>query len=334
MHCGVNFGSAGGLVYHNNSAVCGAYTPTVCQQMMSLLAHRARTPIPKPAPQSSPNPGYHTPTQAVATRAPVRHEIADQYAGLSPQQQSQFDNEMKSAEEFYGQQMRDAMTLPQAQADIELGKIKNRLNSRQSNLRKKYGIKLRERRTREQIEHDNARIAQQAGTGTPQIGTPPQSQRTNTTGVKRPSSAYDDSPRKRVPLSEMSGLSGAAASAEMTDPTLNNTPSAPSSSLPSRLPQTVAPAEPPSSLPPRPLGITSLSRTESASNAARSMMGSGNAPDGPMDIDSGVSEDSAVAPSEPAAAEGSSAATSLPVPSDEARVNGHVAAGDTVPSMA
>jgi hypothetical protein len=119
---------------------------------------------------------------------------------------------MKAAEDMYGGQMRDAMALPPAQAELELAKIKNRLNSRQSNLRKRYGIKLRDRRTKAQIDADNARIA----ANSPQ---PPPSQ-----GVKRPFPTQDDSPRKRVPLHAMSGLNGAAASAQMTDPTLGPAP--------------------------------------------------------------------------------------------------------------
>jgi hypothetical protein len=203
------------------SEVCGSYSTNILAKMTSLLTERAKIPSVKtkppsysvPASQPLPGASYQTPSHPKPSA--VRPDPADVYASLTPQQQRSFDAEMKHAEDMYGAQMREAMTLPPPQAEIELNKIKNRLNSRQSNLRKKYGIKLRDRRTRAQIDADNARIA--ANSPIP----------SSTQGTKRPASVQADSPRKRVPLSEMSGLTGAAASAEMTDPTLNMTPAQP-----------------------------------------------------------------------------------------------------------
>ncbi|KAK0392575.1 hypothetical protein NLU13_2070 [Sarocladium strictum] len=226
LHCGVSFSSNGGLLYHMKSDVCGVYPNSVHIKMMELLSDRAKIPFVRArqavhsTPSSTPTTAnYVLPTQSRAS--PARLGPAEVYASLTPQQQASFDAEMKAAEDMYGGQMREAMALPPVQAEVELAKIRNRLNSRQSNLRKKYGIKLRDRRTRAQIEEDNARIA--ANSPLP----------SSSQGVKRPLSTHADSPRKRVPLSEMGGLSGAAASAEMTDPTLNLTPAQPQTQKPS-----------------------------------------------------------------------------------------------------
>lgn len=212
--------------------------------MLALLAERAKIPAVKPvsiaSSQPSQAPTYHTSgvqqyTPAASLRSsPARVDLADAYNALPPDQQSRFDADMKAAEDMYGAQMRDAMALPPAEAELELNKIKNRLNSRQSNLRKRYGIRLRDRRTRAQIDADNARIAANS----------PQPQPSQ--GVKRPFPTQDDSPRKRVPLHAMSGLNGAAASAQMTDPTLGTAPAPPRASFEQQSrPSVQAPVAPP-----------------------------------------------------------------------------------------
>lgn len=174
-----------------------------------------------------PPPSYHIPHQP-ATLAPAiiksnitpsRRSVGsaptaspstnDPYAKLTPENREKFNAEMKEVEERYGRLRRDAAALPPGEREEELAKIKNRYNTKQSNTRKKYGIRLRERRTNADMERswnaDQAHSAKKARVGD---------------GQARPTgNQVMESPRRRVPLAEMGGLSASSATAELVDPT-------------------------------------------------------------------------------------------------------------------
>lgn len=183
-------------------------------------------------PVSTPNNGYGShgqyPGMAVPMSTPNMTRIADPgaeaYTSMSPQARSAFDQEMQAAEEHYGGRMKEALRLPEAEAQAEISRLKNSLNSKQSTLRKKYGIKLRIRRTRAEIEADEERIMRGSPARTPPAGA---GDAAAVAGMKRPNSSQDNTPRKRVPLDQMGGLTGSSASVEMTDPTLIMTSSQP-----------------------------------------------------------------------------------------------------------
>lgn len=112
-----------------------------------------------------------------------------------------------------------------------LSRLKNSFNTKQSTTRKRYGIRIG-KRTQEEIDGERRRLlgddgpeqwADSASVKKPRldIWTPVAAM----TPRARPSLSqpsqfnHADSPRKRVPLSKMGGLSGSVGSAELTDPT-------------------------------------------------------------------------------------------------------------------
>ncbi|KAF4962657.1 hypothetical protein FSARC_9218 [Fusarium sarcochroum] len=250
--CGCRFGSGGGLLYHEKSNVCGAHTRETSEKMRALIAaYRTRKPYssaaPTPPSRTSSTPVTQTqppPTQsqswtAPATSQPTNTPSRDPYAHLNPDTLKKFNAIMKDAEEKYGGLMRQAMDLSEPEKSKRLASLKNSYNTKQSTTRKKFGIRLRERRTKGEIEAEEARLmGTPDGNSTPSYGTPaPDS---DSRPKKRPrmddnqelsslsgTNGNQESPRKRVPVSEMGGLSGSQATAELTDPTANLNPAQP-----------------------------------------------------------------------------------------------------------
>jgi hypothetical protein len=232
-HCGCRFTSPGGLYYHGKVNVCGAYTEQQLQQTTSLIHEfrKNRTARPAvtapPAPASTPSrplelpPGYATPSDQ-GTPPP-----GAAYAHLRPEKKQELDAEMRKTEEYYGGLMREAMNLPEPEKSKQLGALKNRYNTKQSVTRKKYGIRLRERRSKAEINAERIRLfgtldgpsLSGHDTGTPPYKRP----RVDEAGAStttQPSDSQANTPRKRVPVRDMGGLSGSqAATAEMNDPT-------------------------------------------------------------------------------------------------------------------
>lgn len=194
---------------------------------------RPAYPIPgTPAVQTQPPSTQHHATTATLTPSqPSSTPGRDPYAHLTPKQLREFNEIMQNAEEKYGGLMREAMLLDEPERSKRLASLKNSYNTKQSTTRKRFGIRLRERRTRVEIEADEARLLNSPSrNGTPTNGTPVPGDESRP--KKRPRT--DDAPvptssgmtgtqevlQKRVPRAEMSGgLSGSQATAELTDPT-------------------------------------------------------------------------------------------------------------------
>ncbi len=100
--------------------------------------------------------------------------MADPYAHLTPQQRSALDEELKQAEISYGEKMRQAEAiLNPADRRTRLDGLRNSFGTKQSMIRKKYGVRLRERRTKAEIEAERLRMGSRGGgRGTPAAGTP------------------------------------------------------------------------------------------------------------------------------------------------------------------
>ncbi|KAF5012242.1 hypothetical protein FDECE_1701 [Fusarium decemcellulare] len=252
LHCGCRFGSGGGLLYHEKSNVCGTHTPQTAQMMHGLIAaFRERKQGPPvhsyvpPPPQVGRPPGTQTPSQPTskpsnwAVSTPSSTPGRDPYAHLTEEKRAKFLEEMNQAEERYGKLMREATLLPEPEKTKQLANLKNSYNTKQSTTRKKYGIRLRERRTKAEIAAEQTRLfGTPEGGATPSHSTPnPESEsrpkkraRADTEGHSTTSAmpnGSQESPRRRVPVSEMGGLSGSQATAEMTDPTAFLNPSQP-----------------------------------------------------------------------------------------------------------
>ncbi|KYK58621.1 hypothetical protein DCS_05638 [Drechmeria coniospora] len=256
LHCGCFFTSNGGLAYHLRNKVCGDHDEAAAMAVrrelhaMSLqLAGKApahfasamATPVSNPTPPRT-TPGQRsaataTPTPTPSTTTPQSAGAVDPYARLTPAQRAQLETEMQLAEAKFGCLMRNAMQLPPDQRDGELAKLKNSYTSKQSMIRKKYGIRLRERRSKSQIDAEKSRLFGSSATehqGSVE-GRPPSAKRARLdggqtgagagvgvgVGVGMGVGAGPANPSgRRIALAEIAGgLSDSAATAEHTDPT-------------------------------------------------------------------------------------------------------------------
>ncbi|RBR06718.1 uncharacterized protein FIESC28_10953 [Fusarium coffeatum] len=186
-------------------------------------------------PSTQPLPNWATPTPQ-----PTSTPSSNPYSHLTREKLAEFNQVMKNAETKYGTLMREASLLPEPEKTKRLASLKNSYNTKQSTTRKKYGIRLRERRNRAEIEAEEARLFNSPSrNGTPTNGTsgledalrPNKRIRTDdiesgpsSTGIVMNGS--QESPQKRIPRSEMGGgLSGSQATAELNDPTAQLNPS-------------------------------------------------------------------------------------------------------------
>lgn len=245
VHCGCHFESPGGLSYHTKCDVCGSHSEEMKAQMIAILQYstwsqpvtsRVATP-PGMIPGHVANTVY---TPAWKQRATVPSSTPspsgnDPYAKLSAADRVKFDAEMRGVDEYYGNLMREASTkLPAGQREEELAKLKNRYNTKQSNTRKKYGIRLRERRANTDVGRSwNTSAAKRARVDDGPAGPPrPVPGHGQAEHNRSPFPSVKESPRMRVPLSTMGGLSASSATAELVDPTASSTPVNDQSSAP------------------------------------------------------------------------------------------------------
>lgn len=76
-----------------------------------------------------------------------------------PEQKAALEEELRQAEESYGEKMREAEANPDpVERRSRLENLKNSFGTRQSGIRRKYGVRLRERRTRAEIEAERVRM--------------------------------------------------------------------------------------------------------------------------------------------------------------------------------
>ena len=215
-----------GLNYHSKSNVCGVHSPTATNTVLGLLNARAEALTqrsqnqPPPLPTSTPaksgldharyvqrndqNPSGNRPLPPG-----VPFESPD-YRTMDPQRRVLFVEELREAEGRYGTLMREAERMAEPQRSTEIGKIKNRWNTKQCNTRKKYGISLRER----------AGGSSHVSTPLPQNASPAlhlaKRARTDAGGS---SSQSEETPRNLMTVAQMGGgLAGASATAETVDP--------------------------------------------------------------------------------------------------------------------
>lgn len=228
VHCGCHFESPGGLSYHSKSDVCGKHTEEEKAQMIAILQYTAwgqptssHVPTP-PVANTVYTPAWkQTAARPSSTPSPSGN---DPYAKLSAADRVKFDAEMKGVDEHYQNLMRDASAnLPAGEREGELAKLKNRYNTKQSNTRKKYGIRLRGRRANTDVD-GNTSAAKRARVDDGSAGLSQPVRNGQAEYNQSPLPSVKASPRMRVPLSTMGGLSASSATAELVDPTASSTP--------------------------------------------------------------------------------------------------------------
>ena len=97
------------------------------------------------------------PTPPSATQTP--QPFPDAYAHLTVQQRLAMDAELKQAEVKYGEKMRQAQAVADpAERKTKLDALRNSFSTKQSMIRKKYGVRLRERRSKAEIQAERDRM--------------------------------------------------------------------------------------------------------------------------------------------------------------------------------
>lgn len=207
QHCGQGFTTIMGVQYHNSNNICGNFNEpsrvTTAPAASIPATPEATRPAPMtpasaptstltlmPTPTSTPastkavappsssgggprkgTPGLHTPDGAVA----------DPYAHLSPEQLAAMQEELRLAELSYGERFRQANALPDAaERKTRLDGLANSFGTKQSLIRKKYGVRLRMRRTKAEIQAERdrmqyktaAELAADIGIPSPNLGRP------------------------------------------------------------------------------------------------------------------------------------------------------------------
>ncbi|KAG6036350.1 hypothetical protein E4U40_001006, partial [Claviceps sp. LM458 group G5] len=272
-HCGTVFSNGSGLVYHTKSQVCGNYGKGDVAAILPWLAkfYQQRPALQStPAAQAAPaaNGAYQPPPSSTPTTGPTSFtglnthsnfstptsyslsKATNAYAHLSPRSRATFDSAMQLAEDKYSEEMKQllSMDLSPAEREIELGKLKNRFNAKQSITRKKFGIRLRERRPRHEIESERSRIMSSTAVQSPRSSThtnahahahghthAPRASTGESASRKQRTSLRVEFPGQRrlseetplvvsdlpprVPVEEMGGLGNSAGTAAHFDPT-------------------------------------------------------------------------------------------------------------------
>ncbi|KAL1866758.1 hypothetical protein VTK73DRAFT_4550 [Phialemonium thermophilum] len=155
-HCGQGFTQSAGLQYHRLNKVCGDFDD------VPPAASQVPPPTPQdhaPVKQGDYSSQFSPANRFTFTPPSVSSKIGDPYAHLSPEQLRCMNEEMHDAELLYAAKMRDAEAIPDPeQRRSRLDGLRNSFTSKQSMIRKKYGVRLRERRTRAELEAERERM--------------------------------------------------------------------------------------------------------------------------------------------------------------------------------
>ncbi|KAK6227446.1 hypothetical protein QIS74_01001 [Colletotrichum tabaci] len=277
-HCVQKFGSLTGLQYHMLNKVCGDFGEVRKEQILATPKQSnmiqptgsLNPPTKRPAPDmtptyissssSSPAPQHFsvgpaaTPTQ---TQTQTPSSLQDKPLGmpeakdmthLTTQQIESLREELRVAEETFKLKILDTNRLGGDPAEVQkkLTSLKNSYACKQSTIRKRYGIRLRNRRGREEMEHERVRLgihngltpradrADREDTDTPSRDVHAAKRaRINDNGdaTTTTQASRQGTPIETVGVTEMgNGLSGSNATAATEDPTLRLSQTAPRAS--------------------------------------------------------------------------------------------------------
>ncbi|KAI1356769.1 hypothetical protein F5Y01DRAFT_3435 [Xylaria sp. FL0043] len=243
--CGAGFTTKGGQQYHTANGVCGLHS-------MAVATPRSQDPPPVSEMPTSTRLAYHSPpTSSQPYSTPIQPRTTpmetpssiqdDPYKHLTPVRRAQLEEELRQAEMSYGPRFKEAKEMADPMArQSKLESLQNTFSTKQSIIRKKYGVRLRHRRTRAEIEGEKSRMGMKHAPSSPvsQAETPSaKRQKTNgTLGSPGRPSYISHGPQTQTPIppptnhlsvSEMnnSGLGGSTATAATKDPTAIATPS-------------------------------------------------------------------------------------------------------------
>lgn len=181
-----------------------------------------------PPPVSS-SPYYtSTPTQHGATPGVVSSKEFDPYGHLTEGTMARLNDELRQAELSFAPRFKEAeaiQDLDEKRQKIE--GLQNSFSTKQSIIRKKYGVRLRNRRTKAEIAGERQRLGLKHGS--PQLDETPSYKRQRTdqspyyggSQAASPRNNMMETPSKHLAVSAMnSGLGGSSATVAVNDPTL------------------------------------------------------------------------------------------------------------------
>ncbi|KAK1691061.1 hypothetical protein BDP55DRAFT_690789 [Colletotrichum godetiae] len=254
-HCAQRFGGMAGLQYHMLNKVCGDFGEVIKDDIASIPKSSLPPPIlnppvkrPAPASDSTPtyitsgtnSPAHTTPmpsnsqtprasSQAVdLSNAPLGTPQHKDMAHLTVHQIEALKGELQLAEEQFKMKIDAAQKAGGDPDELQkkLAGFKNSYACKQSTIRKKYGIKLRQRRNREEMEAERQRMG--IPDGVPRTIPTPSKEghadkraRLNGEGdASTTQTSRNVTPIQTVAVTDMAnGLNGSNATAATQDPT-------------------------------------------------------------------------------------------------------------------
>ncbi|OTB08735.1 hypothetical protein M426DRAFT_160647 [Hypoxylon sp. CI-4A] len=174
--CGAGFITKVGQQYHSANRVCGNHGTVAATPLPPINAGSPITvssgnnsptqapPLPPPAPmgtqQHYPVPSQHFSTPTHHSKAPAATpQSSDPYSHLNPKTLEKLNEELHQAEATYSVRFKEAEAIQDpAQRQAKLDGLQNSFSTKQSIIRKKYGVRLRNRRTRAEIDNERQRM--------------------------------------------------------------------------------------------------------------------------------------------------------------------------------
>ncbi|KAK0672766.1 hypothetical protein QBC41DRAFT_313345 [Cercophora samala] len=170
-YCGQGFTELADLNGHLNGRVCGHFdTPKLARgpgrpPRAAPVQHASPVPIASSGPNGTPGDHLSTPARsqlvnrtmvATPTASPIP---GDPYAHLTPEQLQAMNEELHEAEIKYRPRFAEAEALPdENERRQRVEGLRNSFGTKQSMIRKKYGVRLRERRTKAEIQAERERL--------------------------------------------------------------------------------------------------------------------------------------------------------------------------------
>lgn len=164
----------------------------------------------------------------------VSSKDMDPYAHLNAATMARLEEELRQNELSYSPRFKEAEKIEDPIKKKEkLDGLHNSFSTKQSIIRKKYGVRLRMRRTKAEIAGERERLGLKHAPP-PLTEDPPDSKRQRTdAGPSDADAALQETPSKLLPVSDMSaGLAGSSATAALSDPTTRAQDNAPEGNAP------------------------------------------------------------------------------------------------------
>ncbi|KAI0012105.1 hypothetical protein F4779DRAFT_569409 [Xylariaceae sp. FL0662B] len=239
-HCGAGFVTKVGQQYHLANSVCGDHstapaTPKAPVNSASPINISSGTNSPI-QPPIGPSRFPATPSQYAAAsvhlgstpvETPGSIKEYDPYAHLNPSTLARLNEDLRQAELSYAPRFREAEAIADPNLRrVRVDNVQNSFSTKQSIIRKRYGVRLRMRRTRAEIEGERRRIGSLKHTGSFSQETPGAKRQRTDDGPTYSSSPAPQSGTEyksnHLTVSDMNsaGLGGSSATAALSDPTV------------------------------------------------------------------------------------------------------------------